>query len=308
MIRWPEKLAVTLDSSLKRRLANIDLRGTNVRFNHDFRAAIGQSPALVRAITPRGSARAGLRLTAVALLLVEAIFPRQGYAGPPFNTELAQPIGEGNTEVDVYAESTRVQGDTSATLPGIQVDYGVSANLQLRAVVPLAFDKATGRSSQFGIGDVLVGAKYRIVEQVSGAWWPEVSVFPLVLIPTGDRVRGLGQGHATYSLPVWLQKNFGPWKVYGGGGYSIDAGRGTQNSWFLGLAALRQITEDLVLGGEVFHKEPRLKGASAGTTISFGGAYDFTARYHLYFSVGRGIQNAAATDKVSTYAALAITF
>ncbi len=244
----------------------------------------------------------------VTLLLFEAISLRPALAGPPFNTELAQPIGEGNAEVDVYAESTRVQGDTSATLPGIQVDYGVSSNLQLRAVVPFAFDKANGRSSQFGIGDIVVGAKYRIVEQVSGAWWPDVSVFPLVLIPTGDRARGLGQGHATYSLPVWLQKNLGPWKVYGGGGYSIEAGRGTQNSWFLGLAALRQITKDLALGGEVFHKEARLKGAPAETTINLGGAYDVNASYHIYFSVGRAIQNVSATNEISAYAAFAITF
>lgn len=280
----------------------------NVRFNHDFRAAIGQSLALVRAITPRGSAKAGLRLMSVALLLVEAILPRPGYAGPPFNSELAQPIGEGNTEVDVYVESTRVQGDTSATLPGVQVDYGVSPNLQLRAVVPLNFDKSNGRSSQFGIGDILVGAKYRILEQVSGAWWPDVSLFPVVLVPTGDRARGLGQSHATYALPVWLQKNLGPWKIYGGGGYSIEAGRNTKNSWFLGLAALRQITEDFAFGGEVFHKEPRLRGARAGTSINLGGAYDVTERYHIYFSVGRAIKNASATNELSTYAALAITF
>jgi hypothetical protein len=241
-------------------------------------------------------------------LLHRGYFPSPVICRPPFNTELAQPIGAGDAEVDFYAESTRIQGETSATLPGIQVDYGVSANLQLRAVVPLAFDHTSGRSSQFGIGDMLIGAKYRVVEQVSGSWWPDVSVFPVVLLPTGDRARGLGQGHATYALPVWLQKNFGPWKLYGGGGYSIEAGRGTQNSWFLGLAALRQVTEDFAFGGEVFHKEPRLRGAPAGTSINLGGAYDMSERYHLYFSVGRAIQNTSVTNKISAYAALAITF
>lgn len=252
------------------------------------------------------AARWGTLVTALFVLEGVPVFP--ALAGPPFNTEFAEPIGFGSVELDLYAELTRVRGDTSATLPGVQIDYGALPDLQLRAVIPLAFDKADGRRSQFGIGDLTLGAKYRIIEEESGAWWPQVSVFPLVLVPTGDRARGLGQGHATYSLPVWLQKNLGPWKIYGGGGYSIETGPRAVNSWFVGWAVLRKITDDLVLGGEVFHKEARVVGAPAGTNVGFGGAYDLTERYHIYFSIGRGIQNASANNKVSGYGALAVTF
>jgi hypothetical protein len=229
-------------------------------------------------------------------------------AGPPFNADTATPLDYGATEIDLYVQSTVVRGDTSGTLPGIEVDRGIFRNGQLRLVLPVAFDKSEGRSSRWGAGDVQLGLKYRFIEDGPDAWWPQVAVFPLVLAPTGSRQRGLGQGHATYSLPLWLQKSFGGWLAFGGGGYSLEPGSRSKDSWFYGANLGRMVSDQLFLGAEVFHKKATRIGAPAGTTLTLGGAYDFSARYHAYFSVGRGLENPSATDEVSLYLALALTY
>ena len=258
----------------------------------------------VRARPSRGRWRG--RAVAVLLPVIGWAVPAD--AGPPFNTEFAAPIGYGNGEVDVYAQTTHIQGDTSASLPAIQADYGVLPNVEVRAVLPFAFDSSAGRQSHYGLGDVQLGVKYRFIEDGAGAWWPQVSVFPLLLVPTGDQERGLGQGHATYSLPLWLQKDFGPWTVYGGGGYSFEYGLKTRNSWFAGIAALRRIDDKFALGGEVFYKEARIVGTPSGTNLSLGGSYNLSATYHVYFALSRSVERPSRTNEGSLYVALAVTF
>jgi hypothetical protein len=230
-------------------------------------------------------------------------------AGPPFNTDFAQPIEPGHTEIDLYSEATHAQGFTSATLPGIQADHGLAPDLQVRAVIPFPFEHASGAPDRYGLGDVQFGVKYRFLNDNDGQyWWPQLAVFPIVLAPTGERQRGLGQGGPALSLPLWAQKDIGAWKIYGGGGYTLDYGVGTRNSGFLGLAVLRQFGSGLSLGGEIFQKQANTSGASDSTTVHIGGSYDITERYHLYFSVGRSLQNPAMTNRISAYFALAATF
>jgi hypothetical protein len=228
-------------------------------------------------------------------------------AGPPFNTEFAEPIAPRQTEIDLYSDVTYGQFFTSATLPGIQADYGFGPDFQVRAVVPFVHE--SGAPDHHGLGDVQFGLKYRFLDDNGGEhWWPQLAIFPVVLAPTGERQRQLGQGGPAVSLPLWAQKNIGAWKIYGGGGYTLDDGVGNRDSGFLGLAVLRQFAYGLALGGEIFEKQANKSGRSDSTTVRIGGSYDITERYHVYFSVGRSLQNPAMTDRVTAYFALAATF
>src|SRR5947208_2934500 len=47
----------------------------------------------------------------------------------------------------------------------------------------------------------------------------QVGTFPITILPTGAESRGLGAGHVRQFLPLWVQKSFGDWTTYGGGGY-----------------------------------------------------------------------------------------
>jgi hypothetical protein len=230
------------------------------------------------------------------------------HAGPPFVTDDPEPVDLGHWEVYGFSAGTHVQGDSSGVLAGTEVNYGAAPNLQLHAIVPLAYDDPKGGAAQVGVGDVELGAKYRFITPGEKDWFPQVGVFPLVELPTGDSDRGLGSGKARVFLPVWLQKDFGDWTTYGGGGYWINPGPGNKNYWFTGWLLQRQVTKQLALGAEVFRQTAMQQGGRDSASFNLGGVYDITEHYHLLFSAGRGLQDARDSNQFSYYLALQKTF
>ena len=157
----------------------------------------------------------------IALLLVS----RPAFAGPPFITDDPEPVDYGHWEVYGFSMATETHDDIGGTLAGVEVNYGAAPNLQLHMIAPLAFDSPNGGGTQIGAGDIELGAKYRFVDPEPDDWFPQIGVFPLVEVPTGDAQSGLGSGHLREFLPVWIQKDFGKWTTYGGGGYWITPAR-----------------------------------------------------------------------------------
>lgn len=230
------------------------------------------------------------------------------FAGPPFTTDDPEPVGPGHWEVYGFSAATHVQGDTSGTLGGIEVNYGAASNLQLHIIVPLAFDSAVYSHMQAGIGDVELGFKYRFINSGEDDWWPQVAIFPLIEVPTGDARHGLGAGEMREFIPVWLQKDFGDWTTYGGGGLWNNPGIGNRSYWFVGWLLQRQVTKSLAIGTEIFHQTADTIGGRDTTGFNIGGIYDFNDHYHLLLSGGRGLQNAALANQFSYYLAIQSTF
>jgi len=230
------------------------------------------------------------------------------HAGPPFITDDPEPVDLGHWEVYGFSTGTHVQGDSSGVLAGTEVNYGAAPNLQLHVIVPLAYDAPTLGSTQVGLGDVELGAKYRFITPGEKDWFPQVGVFPLIEVPTGNPDRGLGDGKTRFFLPVWLQKDFGGWTTYGGGGYWVNPGPGKKDYWFLGWLLQRQVTKQLAIGAEVFHDTAMTVGGRDSAGFNVGGVYDFNEHYHLLFSAGRGLQDARDTNEFSYYLALQKTF
>ncbi len=160
----------------------------------------------------------------------------------------------------------------------------------------------------FGYGDTEIGMKFRFIQEAKDGWTPQIGVFPLIELPTGDAQRGLGAGYTRIFLPLWAQKSQGDWTLYGGGGYWINPGPGNRDYWFSGLVVQRQIARPLALGAEVFHQTPDRVGGPATTAFNLGGVYDLSAHTHLLLSAGRGIQGAAQTNRFSYYGAIQWTF
>jgi len=225
-------------------------------------------------------------------------------AGPPFRTDDPEPVPYHHWEVYIFSTATAVAGDTAGVGPAVEVNYGPLPNVQLHMIVPLAFDSPGGGPAQAGIGDIELGAKYRFVQEDENGWRPMVGIFPLLEVPTGNARRGLGAGKMQVYLPIWLQKSFGKWLTYGGGGYWINPGPGNRNWWFAGWLLQRQITDNFALGAELFHQTADTWGGHDQTGYNIGGIYDFSDTAHLLFSAGSGLQNARTTNEFSYYLAV----
>ncbi len=243
----------------------------------------------------------------IAILLVAALqIVEPAWAGSPFRTDDPVPVEFGHYELYTFSMGTHVNNDTSGTLPGIEFNYGVVPNGQFHIEAPVAFDRSSGSSTQFGFGDTELGFKYRFIDGDNNGW--QVATFPLLELPTGDQRRGLGLGHVSAYFPLWVQKSFGKWTTYGGGGYWINHGNGDRDFWFAGWELERQVTEKLTLGGEIFYQTADAVDSKDSTGFNVGGFYDVNDHNHILFSAGTGIQNPAVTNQFSWYLGYQLTY
>jgi hypothetical protein len=223
-------------------------------------------------------------------------------AGPPFLTDDPEPVDYQHHELYLATQQTKTADGRAGTLPHVEFNYGIAPDVQLHAIVPLAFNSPAGAPRQRGLGDIELGVKYRFVQETDTR--PMVGIFPIVLSPTGNADKGLGNGTTQVFLPLWLQKKFGEgWQTYGGGGYWINHAAGARNHWFFGWQVQKDITEQLTLGGEIFHSTEPAIGQGSNTGFNVGGMYNFDEHNHLLFSAGKGLTNAAATNQLSSYLA-----
>jgi hypothetical protein len=250
--------------------------------------------------------RATLRLILLCLFMAATAAPC--LAGPPYLTDDPEPVDYQHWEVYGFSMGQQVSGGSSGFLPGVEVNYGAWPNLQLHTIVPLAYNDPSGGGTRIGLGDIELGTKYRFVDQDKDGWIPEIGVFPLVEAPTGNAARGLGAGHTQIFLPVWIQKDFGKWTTYGGGGYWVNPGAQRRDFWFAGWLLQYQLTTQLALGTEIFHTTPSTVPGRASTGLNSGLVYDFNDHWHLLFSAGQGLQNTSATNRFSYYFGVQNTF
>lgn len=233
------------------------------------------------------------------------ISPADVFAGPPFRTDDPEPVDYRHGELYLFSTGTKNSEGFSGVGPAIEFNYGVFRDTQFHLVCPIAFNSPDGGPTNFGYGDTEIGIKYRFVHQT--AVIPDIGTFPLVEIPSGDSGRGLGNGKAQYFLPVWLQKDFGKWTTYGGGGYWINPGAGNKNWWFSGILLQYSFTETFFLGGEVFHQTADTVDGKDSTSFNLGGGLPLAGKFQLLFSAGTGLRY-QSTNRFSYYVALYYTF
>jgi subtilisin family serine protease len=247
---------------------------------------------------------------AAAAVWVAVLIPGSANAGPPFRTDDPEPVDYMHYEFYTpFFTGTHVRGDTSGVGPAFELNYGLIPNGQLHIVAPLAFDSPAGGAKQFGYGDTELGFKYRFIQEDEKGVRPQVGVFPFLELTTGNESQGLGAGHLRVYLPLWVQKSFGDWTTYGGGGYWINHGNDTDDKdfWFFGWLLQRKITDKLTLGGEIFHQTADTINGKDSTGFNIGGFYNIDEHNHILFSAGRGFQNASESNLYSWYIAYQIT-
>jgi len=239
------------------------------------------------------------RAVRCAVVLAALAAGRSALAGPPYTTDDPEPVPLHGWEL--YLSATRVveASDRSGDAPHVEVNYGAAPGLQLHAMVPLAFARPAGGPTTFGLGDVEVGAKLRFVEESDRR--PQVGVFPLVELPTGDAGRGLGAGHVRAFLPVWLQKGLGRWTTYGGGGYWLNPGAGNRDFWFAGWQAQYALTRAFAPGAELFWQSPSAPGRSDELHFNAGFVLDVGESHHVLLSAGRAIHGCDCAHAYVSY-------
>lgn len=221
-------------------------------------------------------------------------------AGPPYDTDDPEPTETGHWEIYAFSAAARGGHVTDGAI-GLDLNYGPVDRVQLTATIPLAFTSAD--RGHAGPGDLEAGVKYQFAR--SEAAHASAAIFPRVILPTaGSR---FGTGRAAFLLPLWAQKDFGRWSVFGGGGYTVNPGAGQRDYWSEGLAATVSVGA-LSIGAEVAHAGPDADGARAETRLGLGGSIHLAGPYSLLFSAGPTFVAGAHRAQAHAYAAVQVSF
>lgn len=225
------------------------------------------------------------------------------FAGPPYVTDDPQPTDLGKYEIYLFAGGSSAM-DGSGGAGGVDFNYGAAPDLQLTAVLPIAWDNPNGGPAAANLGNIELAAKYKFLHQED--FGVDVAFFPRVFLPAGSQA--VGERHVSLLLPLWIGRSWGNWSTFGGGGCTLNHGGGSRNFCQLGWTVTNQITPQLQVGAEIDHQTADSIGGRASTGVGLGAVYDLNENFHLLASVGRGVQNADATNRVSWYTALLLTF
>ena len=102
---------------------------------------------------------AGFVVTALSLLTMAA------HAGPPYQTDDPEPVALHRYEINIATQQSFTSAGHVGTLPGVEINYGGTPNLQLHLGLPIVVVRPTSGMSHIGPGDVEFGAKYRFVQE-----------------------------------------------------------------------------------------------------------------------------------------------
>ena len=235
--------------------------------------------------------------------IICTFLPAIALAGPPFVTDDPEPVEYKHGEAYLAIQYKHDRDQDSSTLPHLEINYGVLPNLQIHLIAPLVYVKLEGLGSQYGYGDTELGIKFRFVQETD--YLPQVGVFPMIEFPTGDSDKGLGNGRTQYFLPIWLQKSWGPWTTYGGGGYWINPGEGKKGWLQLGWQVQREINKTLTLGTEFYYKTASTEDGKDTTGYTLGTIINITENNHILLSAGQDING---PNYLSVYIAYQFTF
>ena len=241
--------------------------------------------------------------TALLACAIAACVPLGARAGPPFLTDDPEPTETGHWEI--YAPFIEGDGQHNSFqgATGVELNYGAVRDLQITVGLPVDFshDDNGWRS---GAGDLAFSAKYRFYNNEAAGL--QIAVFPGMTVPTGTN--GMGAGTVTGLLPVWIQKDQGPWSIFGGGGYAINPGAGNRNFWTGGLAVTRKFGERLVLGAEVERQGADTDDGRATTSLGVGGTYQLQTALTLVGSGGPTFEDRDGASGYHAYLGLRLDY
>ncbi len=229
------------------------------------------------------------------LLLVAGLCASPASAGPPYTTDDPQPTDYRHWEIYTFATGNGFR-DRFEGAAGLDLNYGVLPGVQLTATLPVEF--STGEDGSFARGAIETGVKYRFLHRGNLA----VAIFPRLIEP--PRPDGTGFGRVMIQLPLWIQRDIGPWSIFGGGGYTINPGAGNRGFGQAGIAVTRSITDRLSLGTELNWRGADVVDGRSYASLHIGGSYRLGGPVSLLLAGGPALSHRREGGDYNIYAAL----
>lgn len=208
--------------------------------------------------------------------------------GPPMVTDDPETPGDGRWEINVAVIADKTRLHREATLPDVDVNYGLGDRIQLKLDLPWLLVRDEGQPAKSGLGEANFGVKWRFYDDetssTSISTYPQYSKSPLA----SSVRRGIASaGHQLY-LPFELSTEFGGVGVVAELGKSFNSG--APNAWSGGIVLTRGCGE----GQECMAELHQTSFQSGGQTlVNFGLNRKLDESASLIMAVGREFGGAA---------------
>lgn len=230
------------------------------------------------------------------VLLLLLVTMSRAVAGPPYLTDDPVPADYRGYETYLFVTTEENAGvSTETDVPALEFNWGPLRNVQASITIPYTFlsvqsspaslvPQGTPGMTVSGLGDAQLGVKYRFVQETPDR--PQIAFYPSVEVPTGNKGNGIGNGRTWYRFPVWLQKSWGKWTTYGGGGYAVNTAPGQTSFPFAGWLLQRDFSAAVSVGGELYYEGPQFVGDRHSTFYNFGSYVALSDGFGILFSLG----------------------
>lgn len=226
------------------------------------------------------------RAQTVALALAILLAPSPAWAGRPLDTEDTGTVEPGKAELELSLSYAKNPDDNTWSALGV-FNLGIFPRFEARVELPVLLVEPEDKKSQTGMGDTLVGFKYRVLDE-KDALPALLGAFTLRL-PTGDADQGLGSEDVDVGLLGVLSKSFGPLTLFGNLGYTFVTRDGDPNFWTFNAALEYRAMQAWSLVGEVVSSVSDSKKAAGTVVFRLGSVYALTDRIKLDGAAGFGV-------------------
>jgi hypothetical protein len=245
-----------------------------------------------------------------ALLFAAGAALARAQGGPPFITDDPGTPGNRHWEINFGWIGNHNPGQSYYEIPDVDSNYGWGDRLQLKYELPLAAATNANNSTGVGLGESLLGVKWRYFEYhkpgepksdenllYSLGTYPQVSINN----PTSSVRRGIVEPGPQYYLPIEATAQIGPISLNGEVGRWIG-NKHQPSQWGRGLIAGHEFNDRTEFYAEIYDLQDanRVDNISKQRelTVDVGGrqTLDRDGHVRLLFMGGRAIQDVTRSN------------
>lgn len=238
------------------------------------------------------------RLRRLALPLVLALLglaPGVALAGRPLDTEDTATVEPGKAELELSLDYAKEPDGNLAGAKGV-LSIGLAPRFEGRIEATGLLVDADGETEQHGVGDTLIGFKYRLLDESPER--PALLGGLTLRLPTGDEDEGLGTEGVDVGVLLAASKAVGPVVLTWNAGYTFVTADRTADFRTLAGSIEYAVAPGWSLVGEVVGWLGARTAPDTGIA-RIGAVHALTERGRLDAAVGTGL-TASSPDLVVT--------
>ncbi len=209
--------------------------------------------------------------------------------GPPMITDDTETVPKGHWEINTAFTIARGFDGRLFGTPLLDINYGLSKNMQLKVEIPWLVLRRNGQRGISGLGNTNIGVRWRFRDE-DKKHRVAMSIYPQIEFnnPTSSRRRGLVDKGPAFLMPLQWQTMVGKFAVGGDVGYRFKRG---PDELIYGFIVGRELNSSVEVMGEIHGTGLTRKLGDSEVVYNFGSRIKLNSHANFIFSAGKSIRS-----------------